>query len=149
MVTVPATRDRPAADAVSQLIRKVSEYFDAATERPKNAVALVRYFVHVRHQLTQAAYHLRSANEDVQEQLMRQAEIAFLTRPGRFATVNGRADLIRAWTTLLVEADQKLEADARKTERYARMADAADEADNDSAVMTASRTTVKRWHDDP
>jgi hypothetical protein len=128
---------------VQNLRRRLEEYFEAASEHPRNFLSLVRYFVHVRHQLAGAVQHLRSADEDGQERLMRQAEIAFLTRPGRFSELSGRAELIRAWTTLLVEANEKLEADERRATRYA--AQAREEAEGENAVAVASRAALKRW----
>ncbi len=144
MRTVPATRNRLATDAVVRLRRRLEEYFEAASEHPRNVLSLVRYFVHVRHQLSDAAQHLRFGNEDVYERLLRQAEVAFLTRPQRFAAVQGRSDLIRAWTTLLVEANEKLEADERRAARYAEA-----EADDrgPTVVSEASRLALERPRD--
>jgi len=145
MGVVPATRERSATEAVARLRRKLDEYFEVASARPRNLFSLVQYFVHVRHQLGDAVQHLR--NEDVHERLLRQAEIAFLTRPHRFAEVNGRSDLIRAWTTLLVEANEKLEADERKTAQYAAAVAADPENEGPTAVSAASRAALQRWQD--
>jgi hypothetical protein len=151
MGLVPATYNAySTSEVVARVRRKLEDYFEAASaasERPRNVLSLVRYFVHFRHELTGAVQHLRSADEDAHEKLLRQAEIAFLSRPERFANISGRSDLIQAWTTLLIEADEKLEADRRKTEAYRQAAGRGEMDEESGAVAVASRQALRRWQD--
>jgi hypothetical protein len=142
----PVSDKHSTTEVVAALRRKLHEYMESAAEafeetpqHTRSVVAYARYLVHIRKKLTQAVRTVQDAPSDVHERLLRQAEIAYLTNPERFANVKGRLELMKAWGTLLVEASEKLAADRERGQSYAK----GDDGWNDqSPIAIASRKTL-------
>ena len=147
----PVQHQRSNAEAVESLRRKLHGYMESAAEaigeapaRTRSAMSYFRYLVHVRRRLREALKTVRGADSDLHERLLRQAEISYLTKPERFSHLTGRIQLLEAWTSLLIEANEKLANDKMRAQAYAEAARS--NAENDSsAVAVASRAALKRW----
>jgi hypothetical protein len=148
---MPATSSN--SEVIAQLRRKLLGYMEQAAEavKPveeapgsaKRLLGYARYLVGIRRRLRTVASELHGSSPDVQDRLMRQAEISFLTHQDRFSNIEGRAALLEAWTGVLVEAGEKLEADRRRAERYAEVAA---EVDEPTAVGSMSTAVMGSWH---
>lgn len=118
---------------------------ETAPRRAWHVLSYARYLVHVRRRLARVRMRLSDAPVEYHEQLLRQAQIAFLTKPERFEDLSGRTELLEAWTAVLLEAADKLAQDARRSEEYASVA--ADVDDSRNGVSALSGITMQRWHD--
>ena len=142
-----ASDQRSAAEVVAALKRKLHDYMELAAEAveetPKHTRSVIdyfRYLVHVRKKLGVAVRTIHNAPSNVHEQLLRQAEISYLSNPDRFANVTGRLDLMKAWGTLLIESSEKLVADRARGEKYAQGDDGWDDR---SPIAAASRASLR------
>lgn len=133
---------------VASLRRFLIHSFEAAeeaAERPRRAYEFARFLVRARHELAHASQALRDADDPERERVMRQAEIAYFTYPERFARIQGRADMLKEWTKLLLEATEKVAIENSQHEAYAVVADENRNERADSPVAVASRRSVQRW----
>lgn len=107
-----------------------------------HAYRLGHYLFTRRNELADAAA-LISQGPERASQVVRDVELTSLREPDRFAKVEGRSDLLRAWTTLLVESADRVASEERWGDIYAATADADDEFAEASAAEAG-----RGWQDE-
>jgi hypothetical protein len=140
---------RPAAEVIDAVKRRLAGYFEAAEDafedastRPMHAYRLGHYLFTRRNELAHAAA-LISQGPERASQVVRDVELTSLREPDRFAQVEGRSDLLRAWTALLVESADRVASEEHWGDIYATTADADDEFAEASAAEAG-----QSWQDE-
>jgi hypothetical protein len=135
---VPAHEKHTVAeDLMARLRVAVDEAADAARSL-WGAFEILEDLVRHRMQLSQAHETLRGIDPALRDRVLREAQLSYI-RHERSITEGGRADLVRAWTSLLIEATEKVTRDRADAEKYAAVAgQGPSEDDRDWADATAA-----------
>lgn len=134
---------RSSSEVVETMRRKLLGYLEAveeAVEPSRHAYRFFSYLVHVRKNLT-VSYRLLSERPERVSDMFREAERVSREHPETMADVDGRSDMLRGWTELLLEAATRVEREERWGNVYAEQADDEDDLFADASAAEAG----SRW----
>lgn len=120
---------------MDDLMRRIED----VSEAPRHVYRLARFLVGQRTRLSDS-YRVLADSPERLEDIFYEASLVSRRHSDRWADLQGRSDLVREWTGVLLDAVERVERENRWGDLYATM-----RSDDDSFPSASAAHAGQRW----